>query len=227
MLQQPFNSYFGGKSGNGTYQTIINNIPKCHVFIDAMVGNGGIVCNLNLPDLTVINDIDTGIIGKYNIDRSYNIIKENLHYRDLIVKYNYLSHGAVFYFDPPYLKSTRKSQINVYKFEWSVSDHEEFISLAHKVESNCMISHYPCPLYDESFKNWNQITFQSITRQGTATERIYFNYEVPTILQDYRYIGKNYIDRQRIKRKINREIKKLQSLPAVERNAIIEAINSM
>jgi hypothetical protein len=48
----------GGKAGNGTYQAIINHIPKCDVFIDAMVGNGGIFFNLNLPALTVINDID-------------------------------------------------------------------------------------------------------------------------------------------------------------------------
>ena len=31
-------SYFGGKSGNGTYQQIINEIPKCKIYLEPMVG---------------------------------------------------------------------------------------------------------------------------------------------------------------------------------------------
>lgn len=226
MIDRPFPSYFGGKAGNGTYQTIINNIPQCDVFIDAMVGNGGVVCNLNLPGITVINDIDSRIIDAYNINHEHNVVKENLHVLDLIAKYDNNGHGTVFYFDPPYLMSSRKSVKRQYRYEWNLCDHKAFIARALTVRSYCMISHYPCPLYDEAFKDWNRITFQSFTRQGMATERIYFNYEIPTVLQDYRYIGKDFTDRQRIKRKISRTIKKLQALPAVERNAILNQLEN-
>lgn len=227
MIDRPFPSYFGGKAGNGTYQTIINNIPQCDVFIDAMVGNGGVVCNLNLPGITVINDIDAGIIANYINNGRDIIIKENMHVADLIDAYDDWCRYTVFYFDPPYLMSSRKSQVARYRYEWSLADHKAFLTKVLTVKSNCMISHYPCHLYDQELRGWNKITYQSMTRHGLATECLYFNYPVPTILQDYRYIGRDYIERQRIKRKINRTIKKLQALPAIERNAIIDAINKM
>ena len=222
---KPFSSYNGGKAGNGTYQNIINHIPKCNVFIDAMVGNGGILFNLKLPGLTVINDIDSGVIEKYDIQHFENIIIENFDYRSIIAKYDCdRSYNIFFYFDPPYLKSSRKSQKDLYRYEWNESQHIEFLSLTNTVKSNCMISHYPCELYDNYLKGWKTFDFQSTTRNGTATERIYMNYEKPTILQDFRYLGKDYIDRQRIKRKVQRFIKKLETLPDDERTAILTAV---
>ncbi len=62
-MNKPFKSYNGGKAGNGTYQQIINYIPKHDVFVDAIVGNGGIFFNLNLPGLTIIN----AVIAKYDV----------------------------------------------------------------------------------------------------------------------------------------------------------------
>ena len=45
----PFKSYNGGKGGSGTYQSIINYIPKCSIYVDAFAGNGGVFFNLKLP----------------------------------------------------------------------------------------------------------------------------------------------------------------------------------
>ena len=63
-----------------------------------------------------------------------------------------------------------------------------------------MISYYPCSLYDRYLRGWNHFDFQSMTRNGMAAERIYINYSKPHILQDYRYLGYGFKDRQRIKR---------------------------
>lgn len=224
MLQQPFKTYNGGKSGNGTYQSIINHIPECNVFIDGFVGNGGIVCHLNLPDLTVINDIDPGIIDAYDCPAACNIVKENLHVADLIAKYDVEGSDTFFYFDPPYLKSARKNSQDLYKYEMSVSDHQNFLSQALNIKSNCMISHYPCSIYDEALSTWNKVLFQSMTRKGLATECIYMNYFPPFLLQDYRYLGKNYIDRQRIKRKVARWIAKINALPFNEASLLVASI---
>ena len=233
MTTKPFQTYNGGKAGNGTYQQIINHIPKCEFFIDAFVGNGGIFFNLKLPEHTVINDIDPGIIDKYNnvahTDKntyvSQGVRKENLDYGSLIDKYDCTSSlKTFFYFDPPYLKSTRKSEKNLYKFDWNENDHNLFLSLAVKVKSDCMISHYPCDLYNNSLKDWRFHDFQSITRNGLRTERIYMNYSKPLILQDYKYLGKDFIDRQRIKRKVKRFIAKLDNMQADERTAILKSV---
>jgi hypothetical protein len=224
-IERPFKTYNGGKSGNGTYQQIINHIPKCDVFVDAMVGNGGIVSNLLLPGLTVINDIDISVIDKYDVAvLGKKIIKENLCYRSLIDKYADRIRKVFFYFDPPYLKSSRKSDKNLYKFEWTDKQHEDFLSMAVTVTNNCMISHYPCELYDNFLRDWQKHDFVSMTRSGLRTERIYMNYDMPVILQDFRYVGDNFRERQRIKRKINRFISKLDGLPPAEKTAILSAV---
>lgn len=222
---KPYSTYNGGKAGNGTYQAIINHIPKCDVFIDAMVGNGGIFFNLNLPALTIINDIDRSVIDKYNdASATPGIIVENDHYTGIIAKYDPWHRKVFFYFDPPYLTETRKSAKRLYKFEWNEDEHRKFLSMAATVKNDVMISHYPCKLYDQYLKAWNQFDFQSMTRNGLATERIYMNYSKPHILQDYRYLGTDFRDRQRIKRKINRFINKLENLPVSERTGILSAV---
>lgn len=224
MIQRPLKTYNGGKAGNGTYQNIINHIPKCSRFIDAMVGNAGIVSNLSLPAITVLNDIDPAIIARFNYKKSESVIIESLCVMDLIDKYDCNAGTTFFYFDPPYLKSSRKSQADLYRYEWTLQNHQAFLSRVLTVKSNCMISHYPCPLYDEALKNWHQFSFYSTTHKGQALERIYMNYPPPSLLQDNRYIGKDYIDRQRIKRKAKRFIHKLAALPHTERQSILHEV---
>jgi len=224
-MKKPFETYNGGKAGNGTYQQIINHIPKCDVFVDAMVGNGGIFYNLALPALTHINDIDPLVIAKHDVSScATKIIKSNVDYKSLIVKYSGNTGTVFMYFDPPYLFETRKSQKPIYRHEWADQDHHVFLAAACIAEFNVMISHYPCPLYDETLKGWYTHDFQSMTRQGLRTERIYMNYAPPVILQDFRYIGKDYRERQRIKRKIERHINRLEKMPADERTAILSSI---
>lgn len=225
MVKPPLSTYFGGKAGNGTYQNIINLIPRCKIFIDAMAGNGGIVCNLKLPALTVINDIDAGLISRYDVTAcSTDVLCTSLHYQELIDKYDCVGSDVVFYFDPPYYLPSRKSQIEIYNYEWSYTDHLNLIHSVLSMRSKVLISHYPCDLYDLSFKSWNVHQFQSATRHGLATEKVYFNYEVPEILQDDRYRGTDFIDRQRIKRKVLRLCKKLDAMPSDDRIAIITAL---
>ncbi|MFD2581524.1 hypothetical protein ACFSR6_03420 [Pedobacter vanadiisoli] len=224
-MKKPFNTYNGGKAGNGTYQQIINHIPKCDIFIDAMVGNGGIFYNLALPALTHINDIDPAVIAQHDVTRSATIvIKSNVDYRSLIVKYNGNTGIVVGYFDPPYLFEVRKSKKPLYKHEWTKQDHIVFLAAARTADFNVVISHYPCELYDEALKGWHTHDFQSMTRNGLRTERIYMNYPPPVILQDFRYIGKDYRERQRIKRKIERHINRLEAMPVDERTAILSSI---
>ena len=232
ILQQPFRTYNGGKSGNGTFQNIISQVSKCNIFIDAMAGNGGIASHISNAGIIVINDIDTGIVSKWKdlIDKNNTghpgkIILENLDYWDLIVKYDIArSETVFFYFDPPYLLSTRKSKKPLYKYEWSEADHKQFLSLAPTVKSNCMISAYENDLYNKMLKGWNKYFFKSQTRNGQRIECLYMNYEQSNILQDFSHVGKDYLDRQRLKRKISRWLNKLKQLPPLERTMIINSI---
>ena len=165
---KPLTTYNDDKADNCTYQYIINYIPKSDTFIDVMVGNGGIFFNLNLPTLTVINDVDKSVIDRYNDASVPGIIVENKDYAGIIRKYDVVGQKIFFYFDPPYLIETRRSSKRLYNYEWNEEDHVQFLKRSLIVKSNVMVSHYPCRLYDKYLIGWNHFDFQSMTRKGLA-----------------------------------------------------------
>lgn len=128
------------------------------------------------------------------------------------------------YCDPPYLHSTRK-RMNMYRFEMSDQQHSRLLTILQKLPCRVMISGYWSKLYAERLKNWNSVSFQTVTRGGTlATEWLWFNFPQPVALHDYRYLGKNFRERERIKRKTLRWKNRLQKMPLLEKQAIVAAL---
>lgn len=217
-------SYFGGKNGNGTYQNIINEIPKCKIYIEPMVGGGGILKNLNLPEITVINDLDPGVIDSYNnVGSGKDIRVYNEDYRKVCDIYD--SKESVIYFDPPYHFETRKSKQKRYFAEWETNDHIEFLNYVTRLHSYIIISHYPFKLYDEFLRDWRTKEFLSTTRHGQVVEKLYMNFEKPKALQDYRYIGEDFTDRQRIKRQNKRLFNKIAQLPLYQCQLLLSELS--
>jgi hypothetical protein len=88
-----------------------------------------------------------------------------------------------------------------------------------------MISGYWSELYDCELKDWRSISFQAMTRGGfVATEWLWMNYPEPFELHDYSFLGENFRERERIKRKKARWTERLKSMPALERFAILSVI---
>jgi DNA adenine methylase len=66
---------------------------------------------------------------------------------------------------------------------------------------------------------------KALTRGGIATEKIWMNYDISEMdLATTEFVGVDYIDRQRIKRKIKLLVKRLKNTPRHERQALLEAI---
>lgn len=57
-----YKTYFGGKSGNGTYQTIINHIPPHEVFCSLFLGNCGVARRIRPAKINILNDLDVELI---------------------------------------------------------------------------------------------------------------------------------------------------------------------
>lgn len=227
-------NYPGSKGANGAWQQIISQIPKCDRFVEAMCGSAFISRKLQgVIPIVIANDIDRSVIDKIDLTAgttsnsngtTYEVEIENTSARSLIDKYDNASGKTVFYFDPPYLMETRSYKGKIYKHDWIDAAHTEFLAMATTVKSNCMISHYPCALYDETLKDWRKIQYNSMTRAGLRVENLYMNYPAPLLLADYRSVGENFTDRQRIKRKINRLISRLNNEEQNERAAILSAV---
>ncbi len=128
------------------------------------------------------------------------------------------------YCDPPYVQSTRKSKKDRYQHELTDEQHVELLAVLKSLPCRVMVSGYRSELYDRELKDWNRISFTAQTRGGKATENVWINYEKPTELHDYRYLGKDFREREKISRKLTRRIKGIERMPELERNALLDAI---
>ena len=141
----------------------------------------------------------------------------------LLKSYHFTGKELV-YCDPPYLRDTRKKYYPIYKYEYSLSQHIELLEIIKFLPCMVMISGYESQLYKDSLKNWNTHFFQATTHHGMATEWIWMNYSKPIQLHDYRYLGDNFREREKIKLKLKRWTLRYKSMPILERQALLSAL---
>ncbi len=237
-------SYLGSKGASGTMQMIINHIPAHETYIEPFVGSGVIVLNKEPAFWTVINDLDErqmqlvadqiyqqysgGVAYGYSFD-AVDLMKEIEHDSDIVDRKisarNYYQRTNTFiYCDPPYLHSTRTSNSR-YKFEMNDDDHIQLCAYLVSCDAMVMLSGYPNDLYDELLPDWNSIEFRAMTRGGVRTEKLWMNYDINEHdLHQTNFLGKDFGDRQRIKRKVCRLSNKINNLPRHEKQAIVERL---
>ena len=86
-----------------------------------------------------------------------------------------------------------------------------------------MVSGYPSALYDERLARWRSVAWQVMSQGGVRTEKLWFNF-APERLHWARYAGRNFTDRQRIKRKAENWGRRYAALPHPERLAVLGAM---
>jgi len=130
------------------------------------------------------------------------------------------------YCDPPYLMSTRSGR-RLYRFEMTPVHHRHLLRVLQDLPCRVMISGYWSPLYAETLKDWQSVTFQAMTRgRHPATEWLWFNFEPPVALHDYQYLGRTFRERERIHRKQRRWCARLAHMPLLERQALLSAVRA-
>ncbi len=216
--------YKGSKNGAGTYQTIINWLPPHEVYIEPFLGSGAILNNKKPASKRNIGiEIDPATIAKFSYNSCAEIINDcGITYLKELPKDR---KDILIYADPPYPKQSIKSEKNLYGHIMTNKEHEKLLEILLSMKSRVAISTYKNDIYSDMLSSWNCIEYKSMTRQGLATELLYMNYPKPIRLHDYGFLGQNFTDRQRIKRKIKRHVNVLDRLPILERNAILDGIN--
>lgn len=222
-------NYPGGKNGSGVYQNIISMMPPHKTYIELFLGSGAILRRKRKAEVSWGVDLDSDVLNRSNYD---NFSVHNLSFYEgsaiNFVKYNpdVFRYKSLVYADPPYLRSVRSSKNKLYKYEfWTDDQHAELLNLLIKLPSMVMISGYDSELYNSILKDWRKESFQTTNRAGNrVTEIVWLNFPEPREFHDYSFLGKDNIDRQRIKRKASGWINKLKNLPAQERYAIMSEI---
>lgn len=143
---------------------------------------------------------------------------------------SYHPEGAtVIYCDPPYLRSTRKGG-RLYEHEMSDVDHLRLLRACRELAAkkcHILISGYSSPIYAKELKGWNATAYQAGTRRGGAAEWIWYNFPRPTELHDYRFLGDNFRERERIRRQQKRWRAKLQRMNMLQRQALLSVLNEL
>lgn len=128
------------------------------------------------------------------------------------------------YCDPPYMHETR-GRTDLYRFEMDDRQHAALLDIVKHLPCRVMLSGYWTQRYADALKDWNTVSFEAMTRAGrTATEWLWFNFPEPVALHDYQYLGENFRERERIKRKKQRWVNRLHTMPTLERRALLAAI---
>ena len=224
-MNKPIRNYFGSKNGAGVSQQIINEIRPHDIYLELFLGSGAVYLNKKPASISIRNDIDKAVVSRWE---SAGIAVFNLDAIQILKEYSWQpQYQYCLYLDPPYPLNSRRSNVAVYNYEISDDQHIELLKTVKCLPGNvdCIISTYENDLYKKYLSDWRLKTFTSQTRGGPATEYLYMNYENPIgVLHDYSFLGQDRTDRQRIKRKITREVNRLKALPATERNAIINEV---
>lgn len=213
--------YIGGKNANGVYQKIINLIPPHDTYIETHLGSGAILRLKKKAAVNVGLDLCEEAIANFPQRDDVNILQQDAH--QFLADYPF-SGNEFIYVDPPYLISSRKSE-SLYKHEYTQQQHEELLTLLVGLPCQVMISGYWSELYSQKLKEWSCESYRTRDRSGEmVTEYLWMNYEKPAVLHDYQYLGDDFRERERIKRKHQRLKKKIIDLPDYEKDFLIREL---
>ena len=212
-------SYFGSKATSGLCQAIIALMPPHDTYIETHLG-GGAIMQRKPPALRNIGiDLDARALKRLRCD--YPVEKVHGCAHRFLAEYAFTGRELL-YCDPPYLLHTRTSGRR-YRYDYEGQDHVELLALLKAVPCPVILSGYPSALYDEQLADWRTLQVQVMNQAGVRTEKLWLNF-TPDRLHWARYAGKNFTDRQRIKRKAESWASRYQAMPRAERVAVLAGL---
>lgn len=205
-------NYPGQKNIPGVIHKIINEIPKHRFYYEPFAGTAAIAKALPAAGtVKFINDLNITVLDKIILPREHTAIKTSVPALDILQILLTAGTNTFCFIDPPYLHTVRYNN-KLYKHEMSESDHIQLLHALQLLKCNCMIIHPTCELYDNALQSWRSIQIKIRYNTKTSLEKIYMNYPKQE-LQTYKFIGNDCWDRQRIKRKAQRFLKKGLHIP--------------
>jgi DNA adenine methylase len=213
--------YPGGKGK--CYHHIINILPPHRAYIETHLGGGSVLRQKKPAAVNIGVDRDPAVIrwwrdffptlATYVEGDAVDFLAEQRFFGDELV-----------YCDPPYLPSTRRRN-PVYRYDYSESDHVRLLDTLRALPCPVVISGYPSELYDVYLRDWSTTTFTARTHRGIREEKLWFNFGVPGWLHDGRHLGKDFRERQTIKRRLERLRKRITALSLQEQCSLFGSLD--
>ena len=212
-------SWFGSKATSGLCQPIIALMPPHDTYIETHLGGGAIMQRKPAARHSIGIDRDARALGRFECNYPVEKIHGCAH--QFLATYPFTGRELV-YSDPPYLTTTRTSPRR-YRYDYTAQDHVALLALLKRLPCPVILSGYPSALYDEQLAGWRTLELQVMNQAGVRTEQLWFNF-TPQRLFWASFAGKNFTDRQRIKRKADNWAQRYQAMPPAERLAVLAAL---
>jgi DNA adenine methylase len=218
--------FFGGKGK--TFQQLINLMPPHEVYIETHLGGGSVIRNKRLAKRNIGIEIDPKVFQIWSEEEKRPELELIQADAVLFLKTYQFTGNEMVYCDPPYLRETRRNRNRkYYRYEYCVEQHLELLEVIKTIQCMVMISGYESELYKEILTGWHIHTFDSAVRGGVNTEWVWMNYPEPIELHDYRFLGNNFRERERLKRRKENWVSRLQCMAVLERQALLCAMQSV
>ena len=215
-------AWFGSKATMGLCHAIVSLMPPHGAYIETHLG-GGAIMKRKPPALRNIGiDLNARSIRTFRCDYEVDLVHGCCH--RFLASFPFEGNELV-YSDPPYLHSVRKSERR-YRFDYEEADHAALLELLKGLPCAVMISGYPSALYDRALQDWHSVSLQVMNQAGVVTEKIWFNF-APGRPHWHSCAGRNFTDRQRIKRLAESWARRYRSMPPGERLAVLSAVLSV
>ena len=139
-----------------------------------------------------------------------------------------LGKDALVYADPPYLYDVRTQKRPLYRHELGQpEEHKRLIAVLGGLSCRVMLSGYRSALYADLLPTWRTFGYTAWDRANRPRQEIVWcNFSEPARLHDYSFLGDNFRERERIKRKAARWANRFGKLPTLERRAILEQLEA-
>lgn len=233
-MVNPLPDYPGAKGGEGIWQTIISQMPPHRVYIEPFLGSGEIFRRKRPAAHSILNDADQQVVAAWMASLAGNdaggrpcphVICDDA--AAILRSYEWQGDELV-YADPPYVRATRSYPRPLYRCELTDGQHVELLAVLKSLPCPVILSGYWSELYARELTGWRTLTMTAMTHRGEKrTEWLWMNFPEPFELHDYRFIGRNWRERQRIRRKKDRWLAKLRTMPLLDRAAILDAIRQL
>lgn len=225
-LADPIVSYLGSKDAAGVVERILGHLPAHSVYVEPFLG-GGAVMRRKRPALSSIGiDADGELIDRWRATGFPAAFHHGCGIAWLSEHGPNLPADALVYVDPPYLPETRTSH-HRYRCELSEADHRRLLAVLRGLPCSIVVSGYDSCLYREALSDWEHDSFPAMTRGGVRTEHLWIRRSassLATFSEAARCAGRDFRERERIKRKAARWRENWRRLPAPERDAILRSL---
>lgn len=216
-------SYSGGKSSDGTFQKIINEIPPHITYVEGFLGGGGVLRHKRHALHNVAFDTDPRVVRAWREEGPKWLRVERA---DAFARLpSYFGPGTFLFLDPPYQRELVPTFRDYPTF--SYEQQQQLLEMVrHQTAPRIMLCSLPSLLYDNMLKGWRTLQYSNQTRRGPQIEQLWMNYDAPAELHDYRYVGTDHRERAAFKRSMHRNLARMQGWTIHQRRAFIEALTA-